>query len=268
MEAAIETRRLTLRLIRRDDAPDVVRTVFEEPETTAMLAHDGSTAEARRAAAERWCGLGPDGGHAPAATLGLGLFAILDRGGALERDGAFLGVAGLALAQTEGRWGGELFYALARAHHGKGVMREACAAILARFDATPGAGELFALYWRLLNPASGRLLRRLGFVDAGVRPLRDGYGLEKLLGIRRFELWRLETAPGSDARRVLESVAIKLGHLAAEAVLAAGEARAEIDAALARRGDDPPATAAEIDAWLAIGLEEPPQAYLTRGPVG
>jgi len=165
-------------------------------------------------------------------------------------------VTGFYLENHDGRWGGELFYALGSAFHGRGVMGEACAAVMARFRSLPDAGSLYAVYWRLLNPASGNILAKLGFTAAGSISLCEEYDADTAAGIRDFEIWRLANAAADQKRRIAGEAAIKLGHLESDgisspavnlaAILAAlgserlaRELKSNIEAALQRGRDTP-----------------------------
>ena len=157
---------------------------------------------------------------------------ITDSSASIAPAGHLLGVTGFYLEPGNGKWGGELFYALGSAFHGQGIMSEACAAVMARFRSLPDAGSVYAVYWQLLNPASGRILARLGFEPDGTQSLLAEYGAEVAVGIRQFELWRLANAPAGDRLRILVEVATKLGHIEAEGIASAVENRAAIDAAI------------------------------------
>ena len=214
----IETERVLLVPVRHSDARDIERFIFAEPEIVKALAHDGSRAERRRYHAEQWSGFGPDGGHEFWAACQMGLYVIRDRSGSIATADTFLGVCGVFLELEQDKWCGELFYALASPFHGKGVMSEAAAAVLQHFDQLPNAGYLYAVYWQLLNPASGRVLQKLGFKQAGTRNLLDEYPQELYQGIRDFELWRLNRKRPDQHPDTLREVAIKLGHLEREGI--------------------------------------------------
>jgi len=257
----LTTDRLLLKPIRHADAGAIERVIFEDPEVVKGLAHDGSDPAVRRSHARNWSGFGPDGDIARWQACETGLYAITDRSGEIAPAGRFLGVTGFYLEPQDGRWGGELFYALGSAFHGRGVMSEACAAVMARFRALPAPGPLYAVYWRLLNPASARILQRLGFEADGSQSVVDEYGAETAAGIRRFELWRLEQAPASRQARIAEEVAIKLGHIESEGLSTHDDNLAAILAAIA---DDTAARNLQplVEAALRRGRESPGLAML------
>jgi len=192
---------------------------------------------------------------------GTGLYVITDRSGTLAPRSQFLGVAGFYLESQNDRWGGEPFYALDTAFHGRRTMSEACAAVIERFRSVPAAGSLYAVYWQLLNPASGKILKKLGFEADGNRSLLEEYDVESATGIRRFELWRLEKAPAAQRARIAEEVSIKLGHLESEGISSADE---NLDAILKLIGDDDEARGLQpvVEAALRHGGETPGLALL------
>ncbi len=68
---------------------------------------------------------------------------------------------------------------------------EASNAVKETFCGLSGAGALYAVYWQILNPASGKILRRLGFVSAGKRNILNEYDAVRAMSFHNFELWRL-----------------------------------------------------------------------------
>ena len=257
----LHTERLLLKPIRHDDADTVERVIFENPEIVRNLAHDGSDPEVRRSHSRNWSGFGPDGDPDRWRECGTGLYVVTDSGGKLAPPSQFLGVCGFYLEKQDGHWGGELFYALDTGFHGQGIMSEACAAVMERFRSIPNAGSLYALYWQLLNPASGKILRKLGFVPDGNRLLLDEYGLETTEGIRRFELWRLGRAPEAQQARIAEEAAVKLGQIETEGISTARENLSALLAAIegeeTRRKLRP-----VVEAGLQRGRESPGLAML------
>lgn len=255
----LTTDRLLLRPVRRDDAGDIERVIFEDPEVVKGLAHDGTDPEVRHAHARNWSRFGSDGDSW--RECGSGLYVINDRSGNIAPPEQFLGVTGFYLEQQDGKWGGELFYALGSGFHRRGIMSEACAAVMSQFRSLPGAGSVYAVYWQLLNPASGRILAGLGFEPDGTRSLLDEYDAKIATGIRNFELWRLRHAPAAERRRILIEVATKLGHIEAEGISNAAENRAAIEAAIGEpdRARD---LATDIETSLQRGRDTPGLAML------
>ncbi|USI72627.1 GNAT family N-acetyltransferase [Sphingomonas morindae] len=82
----------------------------------------------------------------------------------LPPDDALIGVIGLAPAPTPGA--AELGYWLAPAHWGQGLATEAARAVLAHGRTGFGLSQFSAHYFED-NPASGRVLHKLGFVETG-----------------------------------------------------------------------------------------------------
>lgn len=255
------TDRLLLRPIRHADASAVERVIFEDPEVVKGLAHDGSDPRVRRTHARNWSGFGPDGDSEKWQACETGLYVITDRSGSLAPADEFLGVTGFYLEQENGRWGGELFYALASELNGRGIMSEACAAVMARFRALPRAGSLYAVYWHLLNPASGRILAKLGFEADGYQSLLDEYDTGIAAGIRDFELWRLENAAAGQKRRIAIEAATKLGHLEIDGISSSAENLAALLGAL---GEDSRVTELQpaIESALRRGRETPGYAMM------
>jgi len=97
--------------------------------------------DVRRRHAKNWSSFGPDGEREFWRACRTGLYVITDRSGELAPAGDFMGVCGVFLEPDGERWSGELFYALALPYHGRGVMREAAAAVISRFRSLPDAGS-------------------------------------------------------------------------------------------------------------------------------
>ncbi len=259
----IATERLILRPLQMSDATAIRDLIFSDPEVAKGLAHDISRPSARMAFAEDWCrDVGIDGGNQVWSQGGMGGFAITAKPDNHDAFDGLLGVAGVyGSEQRDGRWNGEIFYALGRAFHGKRIMTEACAAIRTAFAALPGPGDLYAVYWEVLNPASGRILRRLGFADEGHKALLDEYDEERVLSLRDFELWRVRQAEDAMLPGVAKEAATKLGHLAREGLLRREEALGELHDAMSGRMDVD-ALAAEIADAFDRGNDNPGMAYL------
>lgn len=254
---SIETPRLRLRPARLSDAPAVAR-FFNDPEIVRFLMHDASSPEKARAIAERWCGTyGDNGPGSKVHDDGLGLFLLTPRDAA-----EVIGFCGICHVSEEAPRESELFYGLARDRQGRGLMTEAASALLDHARRRPEFGPCFATYWDLLNPISGRLLSKLGFVPAGRRLLAEDLGegaQERLMSVVGFELWRLAEASSEDRAVVAEQAATKIGHIAGEGVLAIGEARDRL-APLCADLDVAP-----VEAALARGFAAPGMAKVRLG---
>ncbi|MCA8909698.1 MAG: GNAT family N-acetyltransferase [Rhodospirillaceae bacterium] len=262
MPMDLQTPRLRLRPLTMADAPRIAELVFSDPEVAKGLAHDISRPADRLGFAEAWCrDLGIDGTGAVWAQGGIAGFAVIDHAGALAPGGTVLGVAGIYGPQLEdGRWTGEMFYALGRQFHGNGVMSEAGPAVMEAFCRLPTAGSLYAVYWSSLNPASGCVLRRLGFQHVGPRQILEEYDAARALSFGAFELWRLAEAAGADLPRVAREAAIKLGHLSREGLVSRETALADLRAALGGRANGD-GLDAEIAAAFDFGTGNPGLAH-------
>ena len=214
----LTTDRLLLRPICHKDAKDLERVIFEDPEVVKGLAHDGSDPDVRHTHSNNWSYFGPDGIHDFWEECKTGLYVISDRTGSLAPPSEFIGLTGTYLEKENGKWAGELFYALGSSHHGKGIMSEACDSVVTHFKALPNAGSLYAVYWQVLNPASGSILNKLDFTREGTRSILEEYDEETAVGIRNFELWRLANSTSDDLPRIAKEVATKLGHLEHEGI--------------------------------------------------
>ena len=241
----IGTARLLLRPLSMADAPVIRDVIFSDPEVAKGLAHDISDPGARLGFAEAWCrDLGVDGGGTAWADGGIGAFAIMGR--TAELGAGLLGLIGFfGAAPSDPDPQDELFYALGRRHHGKRVMSEAGAAVMA---ACAGRlGDLYAVYWALLNPASGRVLAGLGFRPDGHMALLEEYDADRVRSLAGFELWRVREA-GADLDRIAVEAATKIGHIVREGVMTRAEAAAALDAAIGGRpGVEPARVARALD---------------------
>lgn len=256
----LATDRLALDALTPADAPALAEAVFADAEVARMLAHDVSRPELCRAHARGWCeGLGGEGADALWAGGGLGLWGIRARDAALAPAGRLMGACGFYLRDEGGVWVGEFFYALGRVFHGQRVMSEAAGAAVGALAALPAPSRVYAVYWDLLNPASGRVLERAGFHPAGRRPLLEEYDADRLRAVAACDVWRLRHALPRDRLRIAREAGIRAGMIAAEGALEPAAAGAEIAGAA---GGEPDAVEAAL-AGIALGLANPGYALVT-----
>jgi RimJ/RimL family protein N-acetyltransferase len=152
----IETERLLLRMPERSDIPALVPLLgdWDVARTLGRVPHPYSENDA----AEFFDRLGSRLGHQPDLTFGI----------TLKSDGAYIGGCGVHLRENDEF---ELGYWIGKLHWGNGYATEAARA------ATRAAFESLSLQrltagWFEDNPASGRVLEKLGFVPDG-EEMRD-----------------------------------------------------------------------------------------------
>ena len=259
----LKTRRLKLRPLQMADAAEICDLIFSDPEVAKGLAHDISDPAARMPFAEGWCkDLGIDGETQIWADGGLGGFAITANSDEVGIKNQFLGLVGIYSADnSSGQWNGELFYALGQAFHGRRIMSEACAAVRDAFCGLSRPGDLYAVYWQILNPASGRILRRLGFRDAGTKALLDEHSADQVMSFHKFELWRLSKADGLGLLDTAKEAATKIGHLSREGLITKDQALSDLREVLSRlvAYED---VADDIEAAFDVGHNNAGFAYL------
>jgi RimJ/RimL family protein N-acetyltransferase len=148
-----ETARLILRPFCLDDAPEVRRLAGrrEIADTTLAIPHPYP-----RGAAEAWIGK-----HEDQHALGKGTnFAIT------LRNGSLIGAIGLVIAAEHRR--AELGYWIAVDHWGNGYATEAARAVVRYGFETLGLEKIHSCFLAR-NPASGRVLAKVGMTIEGVR---------------------------------------------------------------------------------------------------
>jgi ribosomal-protein-alanine N-acetyltransferase len=150
----LETERLVLRAFTRGDAPTVRRLAGDRAVAagTATIPHpypDG--------AAEAWIA-----GHAGSFQRGESLTFAVER----RSDGALVGAVGLRLELEHAR--AELGYWIGKPYWGDGLATEAAAAAVRHAFEAYGLNRVYAYHFTN-NPASGRVLQKLGMTYEGRR---------------------------------------------------------------------------------------------------
>ena len=251
----IETNRLILRPVAKQDTQDIAQVVFSDPNVVGMLAHDIRTPESAIAESERWTSImGIDGDGGIWDDGGMGLFAVVPKS-----DQALAGVTGFYMERSEHqRWNGEYFYALGTRWHGRGLMSEAADALGERLRSLDDLGVIYAGYWDMINEASGRLLRRTGLKPEGRKSVIEEYGVDRCRMIFEFDLWRLSKAASGDERgSLLVQVARRAGAFVAEDIITKVEALKSLKD---RYGS--PSLTPDAVTMLEASIKRPGMAYL------
>ena len=214
----IETERLILRPISMDDTPEIAQVVFSDPKVVRMLAHNTSDPKAALIEAKRWTEtLGIDGDGGIWGEGGMGLFAVVPK----DANGILAGVAGFFMERnSSGWWSGEYFYALGSAWHGKGLMGEVADTLGQRLKEMPDLGVIYAVYWDLINEASGRLLNKTGLVQRGRKLATEEYDAAICRTMFEYDLWTVGAADaGKDRNDALFCACRRAGTFVAEKVI-------------------------------------------------
>ena len=150
----IETSRLSLRPLLASDAR-VITELVQDPQiyrTVARIA-PGQSIDTTRAFLKA-----TEEGH----------YADTDHVCAIEQGGALIGCVGVHRRTRQDLF--ELGYWLAPEAWGKGYATEAADALLSRLTRRAGERAFVSGYFTD-NPASGQVLRKLGFLPCGLRPV-------------------------------------------------------------------------------------------------
>ena len=210
---------------------------------------DWSTADRRLGIAKFWIEIGED----------YGLWGVFDREAAFGEADRFIGFAAAEQPLPLGGLGPEIYYAFARETWGRGVATEVVGAVVEHLLHDQGFKAIEALVLSGLNPASTRLVEKLGMKLVGRYPFAEYAGRECGPTIR-YEVWRVETAPPETAQRNLEEAAFKIGQFVADGVASKEEVSSAMREAShangleARIGAD--AVGRLIDARLNAGMAE------------
>ena len=170
------TERLVLRAPDLEDAPAVQRLADEAEVAAGLLTMPHPYPPG---AAEQWIA-----DAAESLERGDGLHGAIVR----RSDGAFLGAVGLLLEPGHAR--AELGYWLGKPHWWQGYATEAARALVRNGFEAEGLNRIFAHHFTR-NPASGRVLQKLGMTHEGRRrqhTLKDGEFLDmEAYGMLRSE---------------------------------------------------------------------------------
>ena len=186
------------------DAP-LLADLGADPDVVKTLICDWSSAERRLDIAQYWIERNQE--H--------GIWGVHDRVGAFGEAGQFVGFCAADEPLPLGGLGPEIYYAFKKKTWGNGVASEVVNAVIGYLFDDRGADAIEALVLAGLNPASTRLVEKLGMRLVGRYPFAE-YAGEECGPTIRYELWRAETAAAPSARQNLEEAAFKIGQFVAD----------------------------------------------------
>lgn len=244
----LATERFDLRPLTSEHAP-LLAELGADPDVVKTLICDWSTIDRRLAIAHGWIERNQE----------YGIWGVFDRDGRFGVVGQFIGFCAVDEPLEHVGHGPEIYYAFRRETWGKGVAAETVGAVLRHLFRRGDIAAVEALVLAGLNPASRRLLERLGMRLVGRYP-HVAYADSECKSTIRYELWRVTTAMPSVALRNLEEAAYKIGQFVAEgvgskeAVAASLSTAAEANGLVAELGEG---TVADIiEESLDAGLKE------------
>jgi len=189
----IETDRLVLRSFVDSDIDDLAALLFGDPLVLHSLPGDAKTPPDPIGRARQRV----DAYRTSRAVLGCGGLAVCLRPNGHSDEPQLIGYCGLTASELRPREG-ELGYALTSAHWNHGLATEACRGLLQQVFSAAAIESVCAVTNRTRNPASIRVLEKLGMTYEGEVDLWDsvqlGYGL--------LALYRLEAGARSMPRLV------------------------------------------------------------------
>jgi RimJ/RimL family protein N-acetyltransferase len=208
---SLNTERFDLEPLSQEDALKLAD-LGSDPDVVKSLICDWSTAEHRLEIAQYWI----EGGQE------YGIWGIYDRDNTFDAPERFVGFFAADEPLPNVGQGPEIYYALGKQVWGKGVATEVVKTVVAHLFNDQGVDAIEALVLAGLNPASSRLLEKLGMSLIGRYSLAEYTGDECLPTIG-YELWRVETTLPQNAQHALEEAAFKIGQFVAEKVISKNE---------------------------------------------
>jgi RimJ/RimL family protein N-acetyltransferase len=202
----LKTRRFDLVPMTIEDA-SLLADLGADPEVVKPLICDWSQAETRSEIARYWIERNQD----------FGIWGVYDRDGSFGTKGRFLGFCAADEPLPEGGLGPEIYYAFHRETWGRGLASEVVETVLAHLFRDQGVAAVEALVLPGLNPASNRMLERLGFRLIGRYSFADYCG-EECAPTMGYEIWRVAGSPPELAQRNLEEAAFKIGQFLGDGI--------------------------------------------------
>ncbi len=198
------TDRFTLKPLTPGNAP-LLAELGSDPEVVKPLICDWSTPSKRMKIAKSWI----------ESSQEYGIWGVLDRKGIFGESGQMIGFCAADEPLPLGGKGPEIYYAFSRETWGHGVGTEVAQVVIDHLFEELSVDAVEALVFAGLNPASGRLLAKLGMSFVGNYPLADYIG-EECDPTIEYELWRVKNSPAENARMNLEEAAFKIGQFVGE----------------------------------------------------
>ena len=248
---ALKTNRFNLNPLGREDALKLAN-LNADPDVAKNLICDWSTAEQRIETARSWIESGQD--H--------GIWGIYDRENRFNMPEQFVGYIAIEEPLPKGGRGPEIYYALGKQAWGSGVATEVVKNVVTHLFDDQGVEAVDALVLAGLNPASSRLLQKLGMVLIGRYSLAE-YAGDECLPTIAYEIWRVENALPENTRKTLEEAAFKIGQFVSEDVVAKDEmAVALLNASVVIEES----TREIIDEYLEAGMNEAGWLHFSMKP--
>lgn len=215
-----------------------------DPEVVKPLICDWSRAETRLEIARYWI----------ARNQEFGIWGVYDRAGAFGPKERFIGFCAADEPLPEGGQGPEIYYAFHRATWGRGLAGEVTETVVAHLFRDQGVAAVEALVLASLNPASNRLLERLGMRLIGRYSIAD-YAGEECEPTMDYEVWRVAGSAPEAVRRNLEEAAFKIGQFLGDGVGKRADMAAALEEAATKCGLAAGMPAEDIRALINRKLE-------------
>lgn len=244
----LTTNRFTLHPLDQGDAP-LLADLGADPDVVKNLICDWSTPDQRLEIARYWIERNQE----------YGIWGVFDREDTFGVPKRFVGFIAADEPLPLGGLGPEIYYAYKKETWGNGVASEVAKSIVEHLFNDQGVKAIEALVLAGLNPASTRLLEKLGMLLVGRYPLAE-YAGEECGPTIHYELWRVETASPQNAQQNLEEAAFKIGQFVADGVATKDEMTVALEKAsvandfVSRIGAD--AVSIIINEYLDAGVLE------------
>lgn len=244
----IKTERFSLKRLSQREAPFLAE-LGSDPEVVKSLICDWSTASKRLQIAESWI----------AGSQEYGFWGVFDQRGIFGPPGGMIGFCAADKPLPLGGIGPEIFYAFAQTTWGRGVGTEVVRRFVKYLFEEPKVDAVEALVFSGLNPASDKLLTKIGMHFIGHYPLADYIG-EECDATIEYELWRIRNSNYENAKINLREAAFKIGQFVGENLVSEDVVREGIlNAASANRHlhkEDPELLTGVVNKALQAGQAE------------